>query len=355
VSLDLIFGAHGERAEDWAASLEEALAAGPDHVSVYGLTVEPGTRLAARVRRGEVPPPDEDVMADRYEAADALLTRAGLGWYEVASFAAGPASRCRHNAGYWLGRDWWGVGPGAHSHVDGERWWNHRHPATVGGGAREGGSPAAGRELLDAERRRLERVLLEVRMVEGLDRAVLTAAGRGGAAARRRRARGGRRRAGPADAARPAARRPRRRRARGLAARAEGVAQRAIGLAAADAPEELLAELHLDVHAELAREREDGGEDRAGLLADRAVRAQVAARRPLGRGLGARVVEPPGRLRAPRARAREGADAPDDLRGERVVHRVGHEEDEVAQFDRPSAIARHASHSGHGRGSTGSP
>ncbi len=177
VSLDLIFGAAGEQAEDWAASLTEAVAAGPDHVSVYGLTVEPGTRLAARVRRGEVPAPDEDVMADRYETADAVLAAAGLEWYEVSSFAAGPDARCRHNAGYWLGRDWWGIGPGAHSHVAGERWWNHRHPATWAAALDAGASPAAGRERLDAERRRLERVLLEVRMVEGLDRAALTDAG----------------------------------------------------------------------------------------------------------------------------------------------------------------------------------
>src|SRR6202046_1613198 len=97
VSLDLIYGTPGESDADWRRSLEAAVAAGPDHVSAYALTVEPGTRLAARVRRGELPAPDDDVLADRYLLADEVLTAAGLDWYEISNWAAGGnrgPSRC---------------------------------------------------------------------------------------------------------------------------------------------------------------------------------------------------------------------------------------------------------------------
>jgi oxygen-independent coproporphyrinogen-3 oxidase len=168
VSLDLIYGTPGEREEDWLESLEAAVAAGPDHVSAYSLIVEPGTRLAARVRRGEVPAPDDDVLADRYEAADALLGDAGLRWYEVSNWARDGESRCRHNLGYWRGGDWWGVGPGAHSHVGGVRWWNVLHPSRWSAALAEGRSPAAGREEPDVVASRLEHVMLELRLAEGL-------------------------------------------------------------------------------------------------------------------------------------------------------------------------------------------
>ena len=177
VSLDLIFGTPGETEADWAASLDAALAARPDHVSAYGLTLAPGTRLHARVRRGELPAPDDDVMADRYLAADAALTAAGLGWYELSNWAADDAARCRHNAGYWRGADWWGVGPGAHSHLRGRRWWNVRHPSEYAARLAAGGSPAAGEEVLGADARRLERILLQTRTAEGLDSGVLRPAG----------------------------------------------------------------------------------------------------------------------------------------------------------------------------------
>jgi coproporphyrinogen III oxidase-like Fe-S oxidoreductase len=182
VSLDLIYGTPGERDEDWRASLDAALAAEPDHVSAYGLIVEPGTRLAAQVRRGALPAPDEDVCADRYETADATLSAAGLRWYEVCNWAVDDAAACRHNLGYWRGGDWWGVGPGAHSHVGGVRWWNVLHPSTYAARLAQGASPGAGRELLDAEARRVERVMLELRLVEGLSLDALDDAGRAAAA-----------------------------------------------------------------------------------------------------------------------------------------------------------------------------
>jgi putative oxygen-independent coproporphyrinogen III oxidase len=178
LSLDLIYGAPGETDDDWRASLDAALAAEPDHVSAYALIVEPGTQLAAQVKRGALPAPDDDALADRYEIADDALGAAGLRWYEVSNWAASPDAACRHNLGYWRGGDWWGVGPGAHSHVGGVRWWNVLHPSAYAARLAQGASPAVGRELLDAETRRIERVMLELRLAEGLPLDVLDAAGR---------------------------------------------------------------------------------------------------------------------------------------------------------------------------------
>lgn len=168
VSLDLIYGTPGESLADWRTSLEAALALEPDHVSAYALIVEAGTRLAAQVRRGELPAPDEDVQADEYLLADELLSAAGLGWYEVSNWARGPEHVARHNLGYWHGDDWWGIGPGAHSHVGGTRWWNVKHPAAYAQRLADGASPAAAREVLTGAQRRAERVLLRVRLREGL-------------------------------------------------------------------------------------------------------------------------------------------------------------------------------------------
>ena len=168
VSLDLIYGTPGESDADWRHSLEQALAAEPDHLSAYALSVQPGTRLAAQVRRGALPHPDGDVQARRYELADARLAAAGLGWYELSNWAAGEAARCRHNLGYWRSEDWWGAGPGAHSHVGGERWWNVLHPDAWARRVERGESPAAGREALTDAERRTERIMLGIRLAEGL-------------------------------------------------------------------------------------------------------------------------------------------------------------------------------------------
>jgi oxygen-independent coproporphyrinogen-3 oxidase len=181
VNLDLIYGAPGESAEDWQASLDAVVAAGVDHVSAYALIVEDGTRLGAQVARGVVPMPDDDVLADRYLQAEATLTAAGLGWYEVSNWATTPAARCRHNELYWRSADWWGFGPGAHSHVGGVRWWNVKHPSAYAGRLAEGASPAHARESLDGETRRVEDVLLRLRLRDGLPLAVLDEAGRAGA------------------------------------------------------------------------------------------------------------------------------------------------------------------------------
>ncbi|MCL9761742.1 radical SAM family heme chaperone HemW [Frankia sp. AiPa1] len=168
VSLDLIYGAPGESDADWLASLRAAVELGPDHVSAYALTVEEGTKLSRRVRRGELLEPDDDLLADRYLTADDLLAAAGLVNYEISNWARGPAARCRHNLGYWRGDNWWGIGPGAHSHIGGVRWWNVRHPAEYAARLGAGRSPAAAREELDAATRRVERVMLGVRLADGL-------------------------------------------------------------------------------------------------------------------------------------------------------------------------------------------
>ncbi len=150
----------------------------PDHLSAYALIVESGTALARRVARGDVVAPDDDDLADKYELADELLGAAGLGWYEVSNWSRDEDGWCRHNLGYWRGSDWWGVGPGAHSHVGGVRWWNVKHPAAYADRMAAGQSPALAREVLDADTRRVERVLLETRLVTGLPIDVLDADGR---------------------------------------------------------------------------------------------------------------------------------------------------------------------------------
>ncbi|OMH26038.1 coproporphyrinogen III oxidase [Tersicoccus phoenicis] len=173
VSLDLIYGTPGESLADWGRSLDAALACEPDHISAYALIIEEGTRLAARIRRGAVPDVDDDDHAAKYELADARLGDAGLAWYEVSNWARGAEHACRHNLAYWRSGDWWGIGPGAHSHVGGVRWWNVKHPTAYAARLAAGQSPAAGRETLDPGTRHLEDVMLRTRLAEGLPVAAL--------------------------------------------------------------------------------------------------------------------------------------------------------------------------------------
>jgi oxygen-independent coproporphyrinogen-3 oxidase len=170
VNLDLIYGTPGERDEDLASSLEAVLEAGVDHVSAYALIVEDGTALARRVRRGELPAPDDDVLASRYEMIDERLSAAGLRWYEVSNWARTevPDAFCRHNLGYWDSADWWGAGPGAHSHVAGVRWWNHKHPARYAAAVAAAELPVAGHEQLTPDDQHTERVMLSIRRSVGL-------------------------------------------------------------------------------------------------------------------------------------------------------------------------------------------
>ena len=155
--------------DDWRASIDLAIALEPDHISAYALIVEDGTAFARKVRRGEVVMPDDDETADKYVLADELFSAAGLGWYELSNWARDEAARCRHNLLYWHSADWWGIGPGAHSHVDGVRWWNVKHPAAYAGRLMAGESPRHDGETIDAATARVERIMLETRLRTGLD------------------------------------------------------------------------------------------------------------------------------------------------------------------------------------------
>lgn len=164
LSLDLIYGTPGESIDDWRRSLEVALSNDVDHISAYSLIIEPGTKMGAMVRRGELPMPDEDDLADKYEIADAAMEAAGLHWYEVSNWSTSAATRCDHNMAYWLGADWWGFGPGAHSHIGGVRFWNAKHPRAWSDRLLAGNSPAIGREVLDETTQEIERIMLAARI-----------------------------------------------------------------------------------------------------------------------------------------------------------------------------------------------
>ena len=171
-SLDLVYGTPGESPDDWARSVRAALDTGVEHLSAYALTVEPGTRMGAAMRQGTLAPPDPDLQAQMYERVDDEASAAGLTWYEISSWAR-PGEECRHNLGYWRGDDWWGVGPGAHSHVGGVRWWNAKHPRAWTQALADGRSPAAAREVLRPDQVEAERIMLGVRLSDGLPLAAL--------------------------------------------------------------------------------------------------------------------------------------------------------------------------------------
>ncbi len=178
VNLDLIYGTPGESDTELLESVDAALAAGVNHISAYALIVEDGTALARRVRRGEIPAPDDDELAHRYELIDGRLTAAGLRWYEVSNFSRDGA-QCLHNLGYWTGGQWWGAGPGAHSFVGDIRWWNIKHPSAYAQRLSEGVAPVAGFERLGDRDRHVEQVLLRIRLREGILASTLSASERG--------------------------------------------------------------------------------------------------------------------------------------------------------------------------------
>jgi oxygen-independent coproporphyrinogen-3 oxidase len=172
VSVDLIYGTPGETLDDWRRSLDQALALEPDHISAYALIVEQGTALARRIARAEIAAPDDDLMADKYLLADARLTAEGWEWYELSNWAREDSARCRHNELYWGSADergeWLGIGPGAHSFAGGVRWWNIKHPAAYAQRLAAGELPEADREVIDADTARVERIMLGLRLREGL-------------------------------------------------------------------------------------------------------------------------------------------------------------------------------------------
>ncbi|PRZ16167.1 radical SAM family heme chaperone HemW [Nesterenkonia sandarakina] len=169
VSLDLISGTPGESLEDWRTSLDHAVALAPDHISAYSLIIEEGTAMAAKIKRGVLPDIDPDDQADKYLLTDEVLGAAGLHWYEVSNFSTSAATRSEHNLNYWVDSDWWGAGPGAHSHMAGLRWWNVKHPAAYAQRLSTGATPGHGREQLADEDKTLEHLMLRLRLAEGLD------------------------------------------------------------------------------------------------------------------------------------------------------------------------------------------
>lgn len=173
VSVDLIYGTPGESIDDWRTSLDAAVSMDVDHVSAYALIVEDGTAFARKVARGEVALPDDDETAEKYELADAVLGAAGFDWYELSNWATSDAARCRHNELYWTGADWLGIGPGAHAHIAGRRWWNVKHPAAYAQRLAAGESPEADGENIDSATAALEDVMLRLRLREGIDLARL--------------------------------------------------------------------------------------------------------------------------------------------------------------------------------------
>ena len=167
-SVDLIYGSPGESLEDWRESLEAAIALDTDHISSYSLIVEPGTKLARQVKSGEVAAPSDDLHADMYELTEEVLTAAGFINYEVSNWSKSVEQRSGHNMAYWKSMDWWGYGPGAHSHVGGVRWWNVKNPAAYSDRITAGISPALEREIIDQENRDIEKVMLETRISDGI-------------------------------------------------------------------------------------------------------------------------------------------------------------------------------------------
>jgi len=179
MSLDLIFGTPGESIADWETSLDSVLQLQPDHISAYGLIVEEGTKLAAQIRRGVYPNTDPDDQADKYLATEERLSAAGYRWYEISNWAYDPQHQgihqSQHNLAYWRDQDWWGIGPGAHSHMAGIRWWNAKHPAAYASRVLDNISPAIGQEIPNHDAQLLEKIMLGVRLAEGLDVSVLSA------------------------------------------------------------------------------------------------------------------------------------------------------------------------------------
>jgi oxygen-independent coproporphyrinogen-3 oxidase len=167
-SLDLIFGAPGETLQQWEQTVLKVIELDPGHLSAYSLIVEPGTKLARQISSGELTEVDEDLQADKYELADKLLTEAGYSWYEISNWSKSEDLKSNHNLAYWSGQDWWGYGPGAHSHLGSVRWWNHKHPLSYANLLEKNTSPAAGREQLDSDTAALERILLESRTSAGM-------------------------------------------------------------------------------------------------------------------------------------------------------------------------------------------
>lgn len=169
ISVDLIYGTPGESLADWQTSIDAALTLPITHISAYALIIEEGTKLAAQIKRGEVAQVDDDLTAEKYLVADKAFTAAGFEWYELSNWAKS-GSLSKHNLAYWLGDNWWGAGPGAHSHLNGKRFWNVKHPNLYKERVLANQSPVADSEVLEELQIESERLMLSLRLPSGVDK-----------------------------------------------------------------------------------------------------------------------------------------------------------------------------------------
>ena len=169
ISVDLIYGTPGESLADWQTSIDAALTLPITHISAYALIIEEGTKLAAQIKRGEVAQVDDDLTAEKYLVADKAFTAAGFEWYELSNWAKSGSSS-KHNLAYWLGDNWWGAGPGAHSHLNGKRFWNVKHPNLYKERVLANQSPVADSEVLEELQIESERLMLSLRLPSGVDK-----------------------------------------------------------------------------------------------------------------------------------------------------------------------------------------
>jgi len=172
ISVDLIYGTPGESKQDWQQSIDSALALPISHISAYALIVEEGTKLAAQIKRGEIAKPDDDLTAEKYIMADKAFTTAGFNWYELSNWAK-PNSQSKHNLAYWLGHNWWGAGPGAHSHINGKRFWNIKHPNLYKQKIQANETVILDSEVLEGSQIESERLMLSIRLPQGVEKNTL--------------------------------------------------------------------------------------------------------------------------------------------------------------------------------------
>lgn len=172
ISVDLIYGTPGESKSDWQKSIDTALSLPITHISAYALIIEEGTKLAAQIKRGEVDQVDDDLTAEKYLMADNAFTKFGFNWYELSNWSK-VNSESKHNLAYWLGKNWWGAGPGAHSHLNGKRFWNVKHPNLYKQKIDANESPVADSEDLKELQIESERLMLSIRLPSGVEKNTL--------------------------------------------------------------------------------------------------------------------------------------------------------------------------------------
>lgn len=167
-SFDLIYGTPGESMNEFQESIEFALSLYPTHLSAYSLVIEPGTKMDNDLKINKIQNVNDDRAADKYLLADEILEKHGFSWYEISNWSLNNLYS-RHNLNYWKNNNWWGFGPGAHSHIEGYRWWNLKLPNQWRERLEKKQSPAKGREVLTNEQKISEEIMLSLRLNTGLD------------------------------------------------------------------------------------------------------------------------------------------------------------------------------------------